>query len=151
MSAKHYVARINTLSLVIWNDSVQFIFIQTHEFINSFLKRILDVFYKVIVIFMLFINSSSQTPLDISINKWIFYFHFVHERKNLIIQGSDSLLTNDWHHSASLNESGYMPDPGRIQKEQQILQVPQTRHSFYLKMFMNTLSEDTRAQGQEWH
>lgn len=97
------------------------------------------------MIFILFINGSSQTLLDISINKWIVYVHFEHKRNKLITCSSDSLLTTDWHCSASLNESGYMLAPRRIQKEGQILQVPQIRHSLRLKTFMNTLSEDIRA------
>lgn len=59
---------------------------------------------------MLFLSGSLQTPLDISINKWKFYFHFVHKRIKLIIWSSDTLETKDWHCSASLKESGYMPD-----------------------------------------
>lgn len=51
---------------------------------------------------------------------------------------SDSLLITDWHCSASLKESGYMPDPGSNQKELEILQVPQTRHTLHLQILSNT-------------
>lgn len=56
---------------------------------------------------MLCLSGSLQTPLDISINMWKFYFHFVNNRIKLIIWSSNILQTEDWHCSASLKESGY--------------------------------------------
>lgn len=73
------------------------------------------------------ISGSSQTPLDISMIKWVF-FHFVHKSNKLKLWGSDFLLTNDWHCSGGLKESGYMPDTGKIHKEPKIVQVLQTGH-----------------------
>lgn len=72
MSAKlHYIGRIYTyissyLSLVIGMNIFQIIFILSHAFITSIVKKkILDVFYKVIILF----NGSLQILIDILINE----------------------------------------------------------------------------------
>lgn len=150
MSARlYYIGRLYTLSLVIGMNSIPIHFWAMNLLI-VFSKILLDVFCKEVMI-ILFINGSSQAPSEFSINKWIFYFCFVHKRNKLMIWDSDSLLTTNWHFSASSTESGPTPDPGRIQKGQQTLQGPQARHFLYLKTFRNSLSEDISSEGCGWH